>query len=118
MPHDPGDEGSRPGLPALEETPLGPIVEALCASQNGLARRHHEGSCRQVLPSRDAVVAVVEDLRTVLFPGYFGVSDLTDETMRFAVGSTLERVRRSLGEQIKRGLCFACGHHPSLCPDC
>ncbi|HNX51639.1 MAG TPA: hypothetical protein PKL08_15825, partial [Thermoanaerobaculaceae bacterium] len=31
---------------------------------------------------------------------------------------TLERVRRSLGGQIKRGLCFACCHHPSLCPDC
>jgi serine O-acetyltransferase len=102
----------------VDEAPLGPIVEALCASHNGLARRHHEGWCRQVLPSRDAIVAVVEDLRTVLFPGYFGVSDLTDETMRFAVGSTLERVRRALGEQIRRGVCFPCGHHPSQCPDC
>lgn len=104
--------------PVPEEAPLGPVVEALCASSNGMSRRHHEGWCRQVLPSRDAIVAMVEDLRTVLFPGYFGPSDLTDETMRFAVGHTLERVRRVLQEQIKRGLCFACSRHPSLCPEC
>ncbi|HPC83348.1 MAG TPA: hypothetical protein P5234_08200 [Thermoanaerobaculaceae bacterium] len=104
--------------PAPEEAPLSPIVEALCASHNGLARRHREGQCRQVLPSRDAVVALVEDLRTVLFPGYFGPSDLTDETMRFAVGHTLERVRRGLQEQIRRGLCFACSGHPAFCPQC
>lgn len=101
-----------------EEAPLGPIVEALCASQNGMSRRHHEGGCRQVLPSRDAIRELVEDLRTVLFPGYFGVSDLTEETVRFAVGHTLERVRRTLQEQIKRGLCFACRRPPSLCPEC
>ncbi|MCU0291921.1 MAG: hypothetical protein MUF10_08000 [Thermoanaerobaculaceae bacterium] len=118
MTHDRLDDDLHPAPLPVDEAPLGPIVEALCASHNGLARRHHEGWCRQVLPSRDAIVAVVEDLRTVLFPGYFGVSDLTDETMRFAVGSTLERVRRSLGEQIRRGVCFACGRHPSLCPDC
>ncbi|HPW54486.1 MAG TPA: hypothetical protein PLP31_01980 [Thermoanaerobaculaceae bacterium] len=113
------DERPASGVHAVpDQAPLGPVVEALCASSNGLARRHHEGWCRQLLPSRDAIVAMVEDLRTVLFPGYFGPSDLTDETMRFAVGHTLERVRRVLQEQIKRGLCFACNHHPNQCPEC
>lgn len=113
-PHDP-----LPAAPPFtEEAPLGPIVEALCASQNGMSRHHQEGSCRQVLPSRDAIRECVEDLRTVLFPGYFGISDLTEETMRFSVGFTLERVRRTLQEQIKRGLCFACNHPPVLCPEC
>ncbi|MGV8041324.1 MAG: serine O-acetyltransferase EpsC [Thermoanaerobaculaceae bacterium] len=113
------DECPPSGVPPVpEEAPLGPVVEALCASQNGMSRRHHEGHCRQVLPSRDAIVTMVEDLRTVLFPGYFGPSDLTDETMRFAVGHTLERVRRVLQEQIKRGLCFSCSRHPSRCPEC
>ena len=34
------------------------------------------------------------------------------------MGSTLDRVRRALGEQIRRGVCFACDRDPSLCPDC
>jgi len=60
------------------------------------------------LPSRDVVIDIVEALRTVLFPGYFGASDLTAENTAFHLGSTLDRIRRNLQEQIRRGLCFAC----------
>jgi serine O-acetyltransferase len=62
------------------------------------------------LPSRDAVIEIVELLRSVLFPGYFGNSELTPDNAAFHLGSTLDRVQRSLVEQIRRGLCFACDH--------
>ena len=54
------------------------------------------------------MIDIVEALRTVLFPGYFGPSELTPETVAFHVGSTLDRVQRALREQIRRGFCFAC----------
>lgn len=63
------------------------------------------GSC-QVLPSRDVVVHIVESLRSVLFPGYFGASDVSASNLAFRLGSTLDRVRGELREQIRRGLCF------------
>ncbi|MFH1748278.1 MAG: serine O-acetyltransferase EpsC [Planctomycetota bacterium] len=68
------------------------------------------GACtgRRPLPSRDVVIEIVEALRAVLFPGYFGTSELTADNMAFHLGSTLDRIQRGLEEQIRRGLCFAC----------
>ena len=60
------------------------------------------------VPSRDSVIELVETLRSVLFPGYFGDSHLTAESLRFHLGSTLDRVRRGLHEQVLRGMCFEC----------
>lgn len=82
------------------------VVNALCEAHDGLARWRDNGGNQRLLPSRDALVEIVELLRGVLFPGYFGVSDLTRDSMRFHVGATLDRVIRLLREQIKRGLCF------------
>ena len=70
------------------------------------------------MPSRDQVTSAVEALRSALFPGYFGVSDLNAESMRFHVGATLDQVLRVLQEQIKRGPCFECGHYELNCPEC
>ena len=68
-------------------------------------------------PSRPAVIAVTEDLRSVLFPGYFGSADFTAETIRFHVGSLLHRIRQVLEEQVKRGLCFACLDSLGICQE-
>jgi len=99
------------------EMALAPVVEALCKVTEGLARARRQGLCRRVLPSRDTLVQIVEDLRSVLFPGYFGISDLGQESMRFYVGATLDRLFGALNDQIKRGLCFVCHDDPHCCPD-
>jgi serine O-acetyltransferase len=72
------------------------------------------------LPSRDVISSFVEDMRSVLFPGYFGVSDVTGKSLRFHVGATLDRALLTLKEQINRGLCFACENSFSghKCVDC
>ncbi|HBL16546.1 MAG: serine acetyltransferase [Elusimicrobia bacterium GWA2_69_24] len=89
---------------------LAKVVDALCAPSRvpGGFMLHSPSPHHQALPSRDAVISMVEDLRSVLFPGYFGVSSVTAENVRFHVGSTLDRVRRTLQEQIMSGLCFVC----------
>ncbi len=98
---------------------LTPVVEALCRQNDGLMRRAPRApGCRFALPSPNAVVEMVEALRQVLFPGYFGPSDLTDEAMRFHVGATLDGVLQTLEEQIQRGLCFTCNEESPNCPSC
>jgi len=87
---------------------LSEVVEALCETHDGLVRPRENRLSSHVLPSRDVLVAVVEDVRSVLFPGYFGTSEVTPETLRFHVGATLDRVFRTLREQVRRGLCFGC----------
>jgi serine O-acetyltransferase len=95
---------------------LAAVVNSLCDSEHGMLSWKGKGG--RLLPSRDQVVEAVEALRSVLFPGYFGVSELTEENMRFHVGATLDRVLLVLREQIKRGLCFECDHHGYECPSC
>ena len=71
------------------------------------------------MPSVEALKAVVHGLQSVLFPGYFGRSDLKPQTLRFHVGAALDEAYLSLSEQIERGLCFACQRNePTDCADC
>lgn len=95
------------------------VVENLCTTDNGLARRSDVPQDRRLLPSQEALVRVVEDLRSVLFPGYYGSLEFAEDSVRSFVGVTLERVRRVLHDQIRRGLCFACDEaNPARCPQC
>ena len=93
----------RPG-----EGQLASLVGALWEAGDDLRQPRKECPNRQPLPSRNAVIEIVEALRSVLFPGYFGPSDLTPENAVFHMGSTLDRIGRDLRQQIKRGFCFAC----------
>lgn len=94
---------------------LASLVAALSEASNGLGRNASKCRNRQALPSQDAVIEIVDALRTVLFPGYFGPSDLTDESLEFHIGSTLDRIRRDLRQQLKRGICFACTEPEADC---
>lgn len=70
---------------------------------------------RREFPSRTALAGVVDDLRALLFPGYFGVSELRAETLRYHLGACMDRVLHTLSDQIQRGLmasdptCTECG---------
>jgi serine O-acetyltransferase len=92
------------------------VVDALCQMTEPV-RRLKRTPRDQPLPSRDAVIEAVEMLRGVMFPGYFGTSELTAATIRFYVGSTLDRALRILMEQVRRGICFSREHH-QRCLDC
>ena len=117
-----GEEPKAPAQARNSEAPgqnLAAVVEELCSQsrrENGYCLRGPGG---EALPSRDAVISIVEKLRSVLFPGYFGISELSAQSVRFHVGSTLDQVLRALQVQVLRGLCFVCaGKKPGRCPEC
>lgn len=96
---------------------LSEVVDSLSEQEVGFLRHARRGH-RQPLPSRDAIVKTVEDLRSILFPGYFGISEMNTDSMRYHVGSTLDGIRRALGEQIRRGICFVCERDAQECATC
>jgi serine O-acetyltransferase len=100
----------------IKQNILAEVVDCLCDSQHDMLSWKGKGG--RLLPSRDRVMEAAEALRSVLFPGYFGISELTEYNMRFHVGATLDRILLVLLEQIKRGLCFECDHHGFECPAC
>ncbi len=73
---------------------------------------------RAILPSRDAVIQIVEDLRSVFFPGYFGTADVSAESLHFFLGATLERTMRALEEQVRRAVAFVERHDYFTCDHC
>jgi serine O-acetyltransferase len=101
--------------PAIDLVSLTPVVEELCRDVKELG--DFPGG-RIVLPSRGAVIAIVEDLRSVLFPGYFGTNDLNDESLRYFVGATLARAMRDLEDQVRRGVAFGARHDYEACEHC
>jgi serine O-acetyltransferase len=98
---------------------LAPVVERLCAADDGLERVRVTGGV-SALPSREAVANAVEGLLAVLFPGYFGETvGLAAESLPFHVGAALDRAVRTLTEQVRCALCFVCeDRDPARCPDC
>lgn len=58
------------------------------------------------LPSNDALNEIVQLARGILFPGYFGQSKVTQDTMKYHIGVALERFSRLMKKQIIAGLCF------------
>jgi serine O-acetyltransferase len=99
------------------EPALAPVVERLCSAAVELTARS-DGSRRLVLPSRDTVIGLVEAVRSVFFPGYFGTPDLHDESLHYYIGATLGRVLRELEEQVGRGIAFAEMHELETCSRC
>jgi serine O-acetyltransferase len=105
-----------PKPPAVDTVALAPVVDALCRAAVQAAAFPAGG--KVTLPSREAVIQVVEDLRAVLFPGYFGTNDVHDESLHYFVGATLARALRSLEEQVRRGVAFTERHDFETCEHC
>ena len=103
-------------MPVTPHAAIAPVVNELCEAATGLGGARTGG--RLVLPSRDAVLQCVEGLRSVFFPGYFGTTDLRDEALHYYIGATLDRVLRTLEEQVRRGLAFVERHDFEACAHC
>lgn len=64
--------------------------------------------CRADLPSRSVCLEIMQQLRSVLFPGYFRLAEFSGEGMVFHIGAILDQVALNLRDQIRRGFCFVC----------
>lgn len=80
-------------------------VDALSSPESleGLFHQVHENV---PLPSNAALEEIVDLARGILFPGYFGQTKVTQDTIKYHVGVALERFCRLLKKQIMAGLCF------------
>lgn len=95
------------------------VVRHMCSSADGLVRPGSRVAHPQ-LPSPEALAYMVDGLRSVLFPGYFGTQcELSPEALEFHVGATLDKVMRVVTEQVERAICFTCADRdPGRCSDC
>lgn len=85
---------------------LNRTVEALAdpASLRGLFHHQRPGA---PLPSGPVLEEIISLCRAVLFPGYYGTAVIHADTVRYHIGTALERLFRLLCGQVEAGLCFA-----------
>lgn len=57
------------------------------------------------LPSRSRIVEIIDEIRQLLFPGYFGHKALTSENVKYHVGNLLIRLGEDLAIQITHCMC-------------
>lgn len=81
------------------------LTEQLLDSYRREKSTHRIGET--VLPTRGKIVEVLEKIRQLVFPGYFGQKQLTEQNIRFHAGNLLGQVAKDLAEQILGCLCSA-----------
>jgi len=84
------------------------VVRDLQAQAAHLATPLRKTFTGHPLPSRDEILVLVELLQSVIFPGYFGNRDVTEESLGFHMGAALHRAALIMVDEIHRGLCFVC----------
>lgn len=84
---------------------LDQIVTELRASRELTRNIRHQGQIH-TLPSRKALLGIVEGLCAVLFPTHYGRTDLNETNIDYFVGHTLDQTLPLLQDQVRRGLVF------------
>jgi len=84
------------------------IIDELSGSPGRFAALGGRSQCAYPLPSRKAAGQIADELRSLLFPGYFGPEETNADYLRFHIGATVDSVSRNLEEQVQRALCFEC----------
>ncbi len=60
------------------------------------------------LPSKKVVIEVLEDLLTVVFPGYLGETEITKSNMKYVLGNTLTSIYVRLTAEVEKSLKHIC----------
>ena len=69
----------------------------------GLIHEHRDGD---PLPSSKELEEIIELTRSILFPGFYGMTSVNIQTIRYRIGVDTERLNKLLCRQVMAGLCF------------
>jgi serine O-acetyltransferase len=84
---------------------LDEVVRQLRTSREATHNIRHQRRVRE-LPSRAALEQILNGLAAALFPTHYGRPNLTDESIDYFVGDTLNTTLDRLSDQVRRSLLF------------
>ncbi len=58
-------------------------------------------------PNRENVVKILNDIQSLIFPGFRTAEDIDSETLRFVTGQRVNRIISMLTREIKKALCYS-----------
>jgi serine O-acetyltransferase len=89
---------------------------SLLSEQKSYELVYHKPRLNEEMISIRAIKEIMENIKEILFPGYFGNAAIRTDTIKFHIGINVDKLFKILSEQIKRGHCFSCDHED--CNDC
>ncbi|HUL29891.1 MAG TPA: serine O-acetyltransferase EpsC [Thermodesulfobacteriota bacterium] len=103
-------------LPPLFRQELPEIVSGLVESCQEMESLHHLNLVG--LPSREVVIEIVEGLKKVLFPGYFGEREVDSYNLAYQIGIEINGLFDLLSRQITLSIRHECRRHQMVCTSC
>jgi serine O-acetyltransferase len=84
---------------SLPNSRTGPAAEALIATYRSDSRAHRID--KRFLPSRDEIVDIVESVLELLYPGYWGRTNVASKELARHIERSVESLRTRLSQQIE-----------------
>ena len=103
-------------LPPLFRQELPEIVSGLVESCQDANTLHHLNLVG--LPSRSIVIDIVERLKDILFPGYFGDHETDSYNLSYQIGIEINSLFELLSRQITLSIRHECRRHQRVCTSC
>lgn len=72
-----------------------------------LSKLYHEHQDGRPLPSARVLKDIIQLVREIVFPGYFGKSNININSIEFKLGASMQQLHEMLTAQVLAGLCFA-----------
>lgn len=89
------------------------IINSIVASPKEV--QHFDGS---PLPDKDEIYRLINNIFIILFPGYFGHSEMSFDSIEMRIGYRVAKVYEELRPQIYRELIHGCRNEKSPCGQC
>jgi len=93
------------------------LADDLCDKQK-YSLLYHSTNFHSPLPSIETITAIIDDLKEILFLGFFGHYEQHRFTLPRYVSHKLEVIQKQLEEQITCGICFSCKKEVESCEVC
>ncbi|MEM3955653.1 MAG: serine O-acetyltransferase EpsC [Candidatus Bathyarchaeia archaeon] len=90
------------------EKDLPNLVEKIVKSYEEYGGINQSGDME--LPSKQAVIEILEDLLSIIFPGYFGNIKVDRANIRYFVGSVLSSIYSRLASEVEKSLKYLSRH--------
>jgi serine O-acetyltransferase len=104
-----------PGLPDREDE-LPEIIGQVVATYEKVSKINHLGA--RPLPSRESVMEIINGLKEILYPGYFGRRHFTPQNISYHIGDRIYQVYRQMAAQIYRSVLHECRRPAETCDHC
>jgi serine O-acetyltransferase len=71
---------------------------------------YHRPKLSEEMLSVKSIEEIMDTIREIIFPGYFGNTAVRADTIKFHIGVSVDKLYKQLVTQIHRGFCFVCDH--------